>query len=111
MQAEDAAQAYDRVAIAMGRPLTELNLHHSNYSDEMKTLQELGKSEVIGSYKREKSSEYRGVSKPKQRNHFQCYIRDNDEKKLHIGVFDKVNKIVICSFCVHGNVLTTDLHI
>ena len=93
MQAEDAAQAYDRVAIAMGRPLTQLNFHHSNYSHEMKTLQELGKSEVIGSYKREKSSEYRGVTLDKQRNRFLCYIWDNEEKKdIHIGRFNKVKK-------------------
>ena len=102
MQVEDAARAYDRVAIAMGKPLTELNFHHSNYSCEMTKLQELGKSEVIASYKREKSSEYRGVSLHKQRNHFQCYIQDNDEKKLHIGVFDKVKKycymLILCSW-------------
>ena len=94
MQAEDAAQAYDRVAIAMDKPLTQLNFHHSNYSDEMKTLQELGKSEVIASYRRrEKSTEYRGVSLDKQRNRFTCYIRDDKEKKpVHIGHFNKVKK-------------------
>ena len=93
MQAEDAARAYDRVAIAMDKPLTELNFHHSNYSHEMKTLQELGKSEVIASYKREKSSEYRGVSLDKQSNRFQCHIWDGKEKKeVHIGRFDKVKK-------------------
>ena len=94
MQAEDAAQAYDRVAIAMDKPLTELNLHHSNYSDEMKTLQELGKSEVIGSYRRqERSGEYRGVSLHTLSNRFMCYIRDDEEKKpVHIGYFDKVKK-------------------
>ena len=93
MQAEDAAQAYDRVAIAMDKPLTQLNFHHSKYSHEMKTLQELGKSEVIASYKREKSSEYRGVSLHKPSNRFECYIWDNEEKKLvHTGFFDKVKK-------------------
>ena len=93
MQAEDAAEAYDRVAIAMDKPLTQLNFHHSNYSDEMETLQELGKSEVIGSYRQEKSSEYRGVSLDKQSNHFKCYIRDGKEKKyIYIGHFDKVKK-------------------
>ena len=93
MQAEDAAQAYDRVAIAMDKPLTELNFHHSNYSDEMKTLQELGKSKVIASYKREQSSEYRGVSLDKQRNRFACRIWDDEERKhIYIGQFDKVMK-------------------
>ena len=93
MQAEDAAQAYDRVAISMGKPLTQLNFHHSKYSDEMTKLQELGKSEVIASYRRrEKSSEYRGVTLDKQRNRFLCYIWDNEKKKLHIGYFNKVKK-------------------
>ena len=93
MQAEDAAQAYDRVAIAMDKPLTQLNFHHSNYSDEMKKLQELGKSEVIASYRREKSNEYRGVSLHTLSNRFMCYIRDDEEKKpVHIGYFDKVKK-------------------
>ena len=94
MQAEDAAQAYDRVAIAMDKPLTQLNFHHSNYSHEMKTLRELGKSEVIASCRRqERSSEYRGVSLDKQRNRFECRIWENEEKKLvHIAYFDKVKK-------------------
>ena len=94
MQAEDAAQAYDRVAIAMGRPLNSLNFHHSNYSDEMKTLQELGKSEVIALCRRqERSGEYRGVSLDKRSNRFVCYIWDNEEKKdIHIGRFNKVKK-------------------
>ena len=93
MQAEDAAQAYDRVAIAMDKPLTELNFHHSNYSHEMTKLQELGKSVVIASYRQEQSSEYRGVSLDKPSNRFKCHIRDNDEKKkVHIGYFDKVKK-------------------
>ena len=93
MQAEDAAEAYDRVAIAMDKPLTELNFDHSNYSHEMETLQELGKSEVIASYRQERSNEYRGVCLFKPSNRFKCYIRDNEEKKdLHIGVFDKVKK-------------------
>ena len=94
MQAEDAARAYDRVAIAMDKPLTQLNFHHSNYSHEMETLQELGKSEVIASYRRqERSGEYRGVSLDKQRNRFGCYIWDNEEKKpLFIGRFDEVKK-------------------
>ena len=94
MQAEDAARAHDRVAIAMDKPLTELNFDHSNYSHEMETLQELGKSEVIALCRRqERSGEYRGVCLNKQRNHFQCRIRDDEKKKdLHIGVFDKVKK-------------------
>ena len=93
MQAEDAAQAYDRVAIAMDKHLTQLNFHHSKYSHEMKTLQELGKSEVIASYRRERSGEYRGVSLHTLSNRFMCYIRDDEEKKpVHIGYFDKVKK-------------------
>ena len=103
MQAEDAAQAYDRVAIAMGKPLTQLNFHHSNYSDEMSKLQELGKSVVIASYRQEKSSEYRGVSLHKQRNRFECHIWDGKEKKtVRIGYFDKVKKhqfmLILCSW-------------
>ena len=93
MQAEDAAQAYDRVAIAMDKPLTQLNFHHSNYSHEMYTLQVVGEGEIIASYRREKSSEYRGVSLHKPSNRFECHIWDNEEKKLvHIGHFDKVKK-------------------
>ena len=94
MQAEDAARAYDHVAIAMDKPLTELNFHHSNYSHEMETLQELGKSEVMASYRRQgKSSEYCGVTLDKQNNCFRCRIWDDEEKKpVHIGYFDKVKK-------------------
>ena len=47
MQAEDAARAYDRVAIAMGRPLTQLNFHHSKYSKDIPQLMKLGKDRVI----------------------------------------------------------------
>ena len=93
MQAEDAAQAYDRVAIAMDKSVTQLNFHHSNYSDEMTKLQELGKMEVIASYKREQSSEYRGVSLDKRSNRFMCNVWDDEEKKpVHVGYFDKVKK-------------------
>ena len=93
MQAEDAARAHDRVAIAMGRPLTSLNFHHSNYSHEMKTLQELGKSEVITLCRRQgRSSEYRGVSLHKRANRFECRIQDDEKKNMYLGLFDKVKK-------------------
>ena len=103
MQAEDAARAYDRVAIAMGKPLTQLNFHHSNYSHEMTKLQELGKSVVIASYRREKSNEYRGVCLHKPSNRFMCHIQDDEEKKyIYIGLFDKVKKhqfmLILCSW-------------
>ena len=47
MQADDAAQAYDRVAIAMGKPLTQLNFHHSMYLKDIPKLVKLGKDRVI----------------------------------------------------------------
>ena len=52
MQAEDAAQAYDRVAIAMGKPLTQLNFHHSKYSKDIPKLMKLGKDRVIAMCRR-----------------------------------------------------------
>ena len=47
IQEEDAARAYDRVAIAMGRHHSELNFHHNQYSHELDMLKSLGKQEVI----------------------------------------------------------------
>ena len=52
MQAEDAARAYDRVAIAMGRPLNSLNFHHSKYSKDIPKLMKLGKDRVIAMCRR-----------------------------------------------------------
>ena len=48
------------------------------------------------------ASKFRGVSLHKRTNRFQCYIRDDEEKKVHIGVFDKVKKHqfmhILCSW-------------
>ena len=92
VQAENAARAYDRVAISMGKSFSQLNFPESEYSHEIEMLKESDYEEIIESYRHKPSGECRGVFLHKRRNRYQSSIWDNDKKETrYIGYFDKVS--------------------
>ena len=106
MQEEDAARAYDRVSIAMGKPYSynsNLNFHHSIYSNDLEKLTKLHYLDVIACYLacydqrgalKKKSSKYRGVSRSrKSKRRFYCSIHENG-KHYWLGSYEKVSIII-----------------
>ena len=71
VQEEDAARAWDHVAIAIGRPDADLNFDIINYEDDLDKLKSLSKDEAIKMFLQSSighdrhigQSGYRGVSK------------------------------------------------
>ena len=71
VQEEDAARAWDHVAIAIGRPDAHLNFDINTYADDLDKLKSLSKDEAIkmclqssrGGRKPTGQSGYHGVSK------------------------------------------------
>ena len=100
VQAENAARAYDRVAISMGKSFSQLNFPESEYSHEIEMLKESDYEEIIESYRHKPSGEFRGVFLHKGTNRYHSKIGDSDKKeKVHIGLFDKVS-VDSNTFCI-----------
>ena len=95
---EDAARAYDRVAIVIGKPLSQLNFHYSRR--EIEKLQKLNKEEILASYRHKYASEYRGVRLYEPANRYWCiYFFDDEKKEVFLGSYETVNTLIYGYLC------------
>ena len=105
-QEEDAARAYDRVSIAMGKLFSNLNFDLSFYSDEVEKLKKLPYQDVIVTYRKrdpsKKLSKFRGIYLDRRTNRYRCSVTDPNKKgkRIFVGLFEKVNLLMIVYICL-----------
>mmetsp|Transcript_2592 Transcript_2592/g.9547 ORF Transcript_2592/g.9547 Transcript_2592/m.9547 type:complete len:314 (-) Transcript_2592:61-1002(-) len=92
----EAARAYDRAAIYLGKPDSELNFSFADYASEAETLRKMTKGQLLAQLRRAStgfswgSTRFRGVSYRSRNGRFEARISGVVENKYtYLGTYDR----------------------